>query len=109
MPHEDPQLRHYRRDSVPGSRVPGIGYPTTGQHVYGFPPQMPSSFPHQGGVAPLPPGLTPQGFPMPRAQSTTIVIPPGGLKGKNVDKLQDMLGPTLSPIIKALMGKKDKD
>ncbi len=145
MPYQDtqpPPAMHYRRDFIPGSSVPGIGYPTSGQNVVGFPPQIPDAYPHQGGAAPVPPGMLERirsidpgfhipvpaqrsidpgfqmqvpaqpsidpGFFMPhRGKSTTIVIPPGELKGKGIDKLQDMLGPTLSPIIKALMGKKD--
>jgi hypothetical protein len=139
MPFEDmspPAAKHYRRDYIPGSSVPGIGYPTSQDYVYGFPPQMPDAYPDYGPVATPPPELLerlglPQGglrfqdglpvFPqggqslgpgaaVPRRNSTTIMV----LPGKNSKQLRDMVEKmgdgfgALSPIFKALMGK-DKD
>ena len=87
MPFQDkapPPAKHYRRDFIPGSSVPGIGYPTSQDYVYGFPPQMPDAYPDYGPMSPPPPellerlGLPP--FPQGglRFQDGLPVFPQGG-------------------------------
>lgn len=61
MPFQDrqpPPAKHYRRDYIPGSSVPGIGYPSGREYVYGFPPpQIPDAYPDYGPAATPPPEL----------------------------------------------------
>lgn len=61
MPFQDrqpPPAKHYRRDYIPGSSVPGIGYPSGREYVYGFPPpQIPDAYPDYGPVATPPPEI----------------------------------------------------